>query len=141
MNKKTKILIVEDEAPLMMLMVSLLTRVGCDVQAAHTGKKAMELAAERKFDLITLDIQLPDATGFEICSKLKERHISRKTPVIFISTSPCQQDIDEARRRGAVDYLPKPFDITEFIYKVIYHAKASRQLHRQAFGPIEDAKA
>ena len=64
MNKKTKILIVEDEAPLMMLMVSVLTRVGCDVQIAHTGKKAMELAAESKFDLITLDLELPDATGF-----------------------------------------------------------------------------
>ena len=139
MNKKTKILIVEDEAPLMMLMVSLLTRVGCDVQAAHTGKKAMELAAERKFDLITLDLELPDATGFEICSELKQRHISYKTPVIFISASPCQQDIDEAKKRGAVDYVTKPFEITEFIYKVIYHAKASQQLHGQAFGPMEDA--
>jgi len=141
MNRKTKILIVEDEAPLMMLMVSVLTQVGCDVQAAHTGKKAMELAAERKFDLITLDIALPDATGFELCSELKGRHISRKTPVIFISASPRQQDIDEAKKRGAVDYLPKPFDITEFIYKVIYHAKASQRLHRQPFGPMEDATA
>jgi CheY-like chemotaxis protein len=124
MQNKTRVLIVEDEAPLMMLMVHILTRVGCDVTAAHTGKKAIELAAERKFDLITLDLELPDTTGFEICSELKQRHISWKTPVIFISASPCPEDIDEAKKRGAVDYMTKPFEVTDFIYKVIYHARA-----------------
>lgn len=123
---QTKILIVEDEMPLAMLMVSVLTRFNCDVRAAHNGKKAMELATQNGFDLIILDIELPDTTGFEICSELKQRHISYKTPVIFISASPCQQDIDEAKKCGAVDYLPKPFDVTEFMYKVIYHARARR---------------
>ena len=141
MTNKAKILIVEDDTPLMMLMVSVLTQVGCDVKTAHTGKKAMELAAERKFDLITLDIGLPDATGFEICSELKERHISWKTPVIFISASLLKEDIAEAKKRGAVDYVRKPFDITEFIYKVIYHAKAKHQLHGQSFGPMGDVAA
>jgi DNA-binding response OmpR family regulator len=126
MNEKAKILIVEDETPLAMLMVSVLTRFNCDVSVAHNGKKAMELASENRFDLITLDIGLPDTTGFAICSELKQRHISYKTPVIFISASPCQQDKDEAKKRGAVDYIPKPFDTTEFIYKVIYYARAQR---------------
>ncbi len=127
MKGKAKILIVEDKAPLMMLMVSVLTRVGCDVQTAYMGKKAMELAAERKFDLITLDIELPDTTGFEICSDLKQWHISWKTPVIFISASPCPEDIAEAKKRGAADYITKPFDVTDFIYRVIFHAKAKTQ--------------
>jgi DNA-binding response OmpR family regulator len=123
MKSKTKILIVEDETPLAMLMVSVLTRLNCDVSVARNGKKAMELASEKRFDLITLDIELPDTTGFVLCSEFKQRHISYKTPVIFISASPCQQDIDEAKKRGAVDYLAKPFDITAFINKVIYHAR------------------
>jgi len=63
-KNKARILIVEDDTPLAMLMISALTRVGCEVEAAHSGKKAMELATERKFDLITLDIKLPDADGF-----------------------------------------------------------------------------
>ena len=49
---KVKILIVEDEMPLAMAMISVLTMMGCDVEAAHTGKKAIEKAAETKFDLI-----------------------------------------------------------------------------------------
>jgi DNA-binding response OmpR family regulator len=123
MRDKIKILIVEDEMPLAMLMVNILTRVGCEVEAVCTGKKAMELAAERKFDLITLDITLPDADGFLICTKLKERHISRNTPVIFVSASPREQDKSESVKRGAVDYITKPFDVTDFVYRVIAHAK------------------
>jgi len=121
---KTKVLIVEDELPLALLMVHVLTRVGCDVQLASTGKKAMELAMETQYDLITLDIGLPDVSGFEICSELKQRHISRNTPVMIISANPCESDIQEGAKRGAVDYLTKPFDITDFIYKVIFYAKA-----------------
>jgi putative two-component system response regulator len=121
---KTKILIVEDELQLMCLMVRVLTRIGCDVEAAFTGKKAMELATAQKFDLITLDISLPDADGFSLCSELKQRHISRNTPVIFISASQCEQDITEGMKRGAIDYISKPFDVTDFVYRIIFHAKA-----------------
>lgn len=125
MNRKTKILIVEDELPLALLMVHVLTRVGFDVEMAATGKKALEKAAEIKFDLITLNIVLPDANGFELCSILNQRPISHKTPVLFISASPCQHDIDEAKRRGAVDYITKPFDVTELIHQVVFHAKVN----------------
>lgn len=123
MSNKTKILIVEDEIPLALLMVDVLSRVGCDVEIATTGKKGMEMAKDTKFDLITLDISLPDADGFVLCSELKERHISRNTPVIFISAKPCETDFQEGMRRGAVDYITKPFDVTDFIYRVISHAK------------------
>jgi two-component system response regulator VicR len=136
MNEKAKILIVEDETPLAMLMVSVLTRFNCDVSVARNGKKAMELASEKRFDLITLDIELPDTTGFEICSELKQRHISYKTPIIFISASPCQQDMDEAKKRGAVDYLPKPFDTTAFVNKVIYHARAQGSKRQESEGLV-----
>ncbi len=62
--------------------------------------------------------------GFDICSELKQRHISRKTPVIFISANSCQENIIEGMKRGAVDYITKPFDMTDFIYRVIFYAKA-----------------
>lgn len=133
MSKKTKILIVEDETPLAAYMVSILTRFNCDVTVASNGRKAMELASEKRYDLITLDIGLPDTSGFKVCSDLKELHISYKTPVIFISARAGKEDILEAKKRGAVDYLPKPFDVTEFIFKVIYHAKAKQQAHGQSF--------
>jgi DNA-binding response OmpR family regulator len=125
MSNKTKILIVEDELPLAFLMTLALTRIGYDVETVCTGKKAMELASETKFDLIALDIRLPDVSGFEVCSELKQRHISRKTPVIIISAKHGKSDIQEGMKRGAVDYITKPFDLTDFIYRVIHHAKAS----------------
>jgi len=131
-----KILIVEDETPLAMMMVSVLTRFHCDVSVAHNGKKAMELASEKRFDLITLDIELPDATGFQICRELKQRHISYKTPVIFISASPCQQDMDEAKKHGAVDYLSKPFDTTVFVNKIMHHARVQRPKRQESEGPV-----
>ena len=120
MSNKTKILIVEDEAPLMMFLVSVLTRIGCDVKTAHTGKKAMELAAEKRFDLVMLDTGLRDASSSQVCNELKQRHISRKTPVILISVRPCPKEL----RRTADDCITKPVDATDLVYKVIYHAKA-----------------
>lgn len=124
MSDKAKILIVEDELELAFLMTLVLTRVGCDVETVSTGKKAMGLAAEKPFDLITLGIELPDANGYDLCVNLKQRHISRNTPIIFISAQPCQNDIEEGKRRGAVDYITKPFEVTDFVYRIILHAKA-----------------
>ena len=124
MADKAKILIVEDEIPLALLMVHVLSRVGCDVQFAPTGKRGLELAQENKFDLITLDIDLPDINGLEICREVKQRHISRKTPVIFISGRPCEEDVQRGLEAGAVDYITKPFDVTDFIFRIVSHAKA-----------------
>lgn len=121
--KKRKILIVEDEIALACLMIAALTRAGCDVEAACTGKKAMKIAAENRFDLITLDIKLPDVSGFELCSELKQRHISRNTPIIFVSGSHSPEDMAEGRKLGAVDYIAKPFEITDFVYRIVRHAK------------------
>jgi DNA-binding response OmpR family regulator len=124
MKSKTKVLIVEDEMGLALLMVNILARFNIEPTLATTGYKAMEIAKENRFDLITLDIELPDTTGFELCRQLKERHISWKTPVLFIAASPCPEDVEKAKELGAVDYLSKPFDITDFVYKVIYYGRA-----------------
>jgi DNA-binding response OmpR family regulator len=121
MSKKSKILIVEGEVPLAMLMISVLTMVGCNVEAAHTGLKALEKAAETKFDLITLDISLPDTNGFFLCEKLKQRHISRNMPVIFISADPCDEDREQSLKLGAVDYIEKPFEPGNFVSRLFSH--------------------
>jgi len=123
MTNKVKILIVEDDTPLAMMMVHVLTRVGCDVLVANTWRKGMELAQENKFDLIALDIDLPGISGLEICGELKQRHLTRHTPVVFVSG----QLSEEARQRGleagAVDYIAKPFGV-EFASRLLTHIKA-----------------
>jgi DNA-binding response OmpR family regulator len=123
MTSKTKILVVEDETPVAMMMVHILTRAGCDVQAAHTGRKGMELALETKFDLITLDVDLPDINGFDVCSELKLRHISRNTPIVFISARPFEENKERSLEVGAADYITKPFEADDFIFRIISLAK------------------
>ena len=121
---RIRVLIIENETLLAMMMVFTLTRLGCNVDAVHTAKKGLALARKQSFDVIALDIKLPDAGGLEVCSELKTRHLSRKTPVIFISSSFSPEEIAEGKSLGAVDYLTKPFDMTDFIYRVVFHAKA-----------------
>lgn len=119
----------EDEMPLAMLMINVLTLVGCDVEAAHTGKKALEKAKETKYDLITLDIELPDANGFSLCEKLKERHISRTTPIIFISAMPSENCRQECLKFGAVDYIEKPFKPGNFVSRLFSHLQMLPTTH------------
>jgi DNA-binding response OmpR family regulator len=121
MSVKAKILVVENETAVAMLMVFLLTKAGCDVSAAHSGKEAMELALETKFDLITLAVDLPDIKGFEICSELKQRHFSRHMPVVFVSAQHSDRDMKHGFELGAVDYIAKPFDPYEFARRILSH--------------------
>lgn len=120
---KAKILIVEDDTPLAMLMVHVLSRAGCDVQVASTGEMGLELAKENRFDLITLDIDLPGISGLEICRELKQRHISHRTPVVFITGRPSEQDVQRGFDLGAVDYIEKPFVGVDLVSRLLSHVK------------------
>jgi DNA-binding response OmpR family regulator len=119
MTDKIKILIVEGDMPLAMTMVSLLTRVGCNVSAACTGEKGMALAVEKTFDLIALNVDLPDIN--EICCELKQRHFSRHTPIVFISNHATIEDQQDGLNFGAADYITKPFDASDFVSRILSH--------------------
>jgi DNA-binding response OmpR family regulator len=128
MTEKAKILVVEDEPGVSMMMVFLLTRAGCDAQPAWNADKAMRLAQDEEFDLITLDIDLPGASGFEICSRLKQIPRHRATPVVFISGRPYEEDQRRAFELGAVDYIEKPFEALKFAGRILSHVKPQDDL-------------
>lgn len=130
MNRKTRILIVEDDMPLAMMLTHVLTRAGCGVIVANTGEKGMEFAQENKFDLIVLDTDLPDINAFEICCELKQRHLSRNTPIVFISGGLGSEDQQRAFELGAVDYIEKPFDASEFSARILSRANSTK-IHTQ----------
>jgi DNA-binding response OmpR family regulator len=126
MKTEVKILIVEDDTPLAMMMISLLTQVGCEAEVATTGKRAMQFAEEGNFDLITLDVDLPDTSGFKICTRLKANPRLRDTPIVFVSGRPHEEDRQRAFELGAVDYITKPFAAMDFGSRILSHIKAAQ---------------
>jgi DNA-binding response OmpR family regulator len=92
MSAKIRILIVEDDTPLAMLMVNVLSRAGCELQVANSGAKGMKLAEKNPFDIITLDIDLEDVSGLIICRKLRQKRMTQHTPIIFISGRSSEED-------------------------------------------------
>ncbi len=131
MTDKPRILIIEDEPALLLMMVYLLTRVGCDVLTAWSGEKGIQMAKEGKFDLITLDIDLPDISGFEICRGLNQNPALSHLPIIFISGRILEEDRQRAFEVGAADYIEKPFDVSFFVQRILFHAKSGK---RQVLG-------
>ena len=126
MTGKPKILIIEDDTPVAMMMVFLLARADCITEVATTGEKAMKLAETGNFDLITLDVDLPDANGFSLCGRLKEHPRLCNTPIVFVSGRSCEQDLHHGFEAGAVDYISKPFDTFEFSPRLLSHIKARK---------------
>ena len=123
MKKKKKVLVVENGIPTAMMMVSLLTQAGFDVEAAAKGQKGMEIAQEQRFDLILLETELPDISGFRICAELKQRHISYRTPIVFISNRHGDEYRERALDLGAADFIEKPFEANGFISRISSHLK------------------
>jgi two-component system, chemotaxis family, chemotaxis protein CheY len=100
-------LVVDDSATMRQLIGFALRRVpGLDLVEAENGVEALRLLAERTFDLILLDINMPVMSGFTFLEKLRER--SDVPPVIVITTEDAQEDIDRALALGAAAYVMKP---------------------------------
>jgi putative two-component system response regulator len=120
-KEKPKILIIEDEIPVAMTMMALLA-ANYETKIAMTGAKAIRMAEIETFDLITLDVDLPDMNGFEVCVHLRENPFFQ-TPIIFVSGRLCAQDIQRGLKFGAVDYITKPFEPFEFKERILSHIK------------------
>ncbi|MDC0668847.1 response regulator transcription factor [Nannocystis radixulma] len=109
------ILVVEDDPAIAAGVVRGLKGAGFDVELAHDGRRGAELALARPFDLVILDLMLPELGGFEVLELWRGR---LSTPVIVLSA---RTELDarlQAFAGGAVDYLPKPFWIEELLARV-----------------------
>jgi DNA-binding response OmpR family regulator len=123
MRGKARILVIEDQPEVLNLMVKALTRAGCEVAGAQTGAEGLQLAEGGAFDLITLDVDLPETNGFEICSHLKQNPQLRQTPVVFVSGRFADEDVRRGREVGAVDYIVKPFELLSFVSRILTHTR------------------
>lgn len=118
MTKKNRILIVEDEESLLKLETILLTIKGFEVIGVHTGTQALEIIATQEFDLVLLDIMLPDIDGFEICRQLRGNPRTSVVPILMLTGKNSQIDHDNGVLCGADVYMVKPFKSAMIIFEI-----------------------
>ncbi len=106
-----KILIVEDEASLVMTLTDRLQRNGYEVDSAGDGEVGLEKALTGAYDLLLLDVMLPLKSGFDICRKVRQSALD--TPILFLTARGQTIDKVTGLQFGADDYLTKPFDMME----------------------------
>jgi len=118
-----KILLVEDDPFLVDIYSKKLQQVGFEVVCADAGKKALELFAKDVFDLVLLDIVMPDIDGWKILSEIKEPPAHNKTKVIIFSNLGQKLEVEKGLQMGADKYLIKanytPSEVVEEIKKII----------------------
>jgi DNA-binding response OmpR family regulator len=106
-SNRPSILIVEDSPPQALKVKLVLESNGCHVVWVDTGWAGLELAKNKQFDLIILDIELPDIDGFTVCRKLKAEPDLAEVPVVMLTTRDHAEDVLNGLEMGAVDYIPK----------------------------------
>ncbi len=115
-TRAARILVVEDEEAIASGLVFNLRRKGYEVTLAIDGRQALDLAATTRFDLIVLDIGLPQIDGFGVCQQL--RRDGNFAPVLMLTARDQPDDVVFGLKTGADDYMVKPFDLGELLARV-----------------------
>lgn len=135
--EKYKILIVDDVPKNIQIVANNLQGEGYQMAFAQNGTTALEMAENKNFDLILLDIMMPDMDGFAVCERLKRSPRTREVPVIFLTAKADSESIVHGFEAGAMDYVTKPFNGTELLARVRTHLELYRS--RQALKRINQA--
>jgi two-component system phosphate regulon response regulator PhoB len=113
-----KILIVEDNADLIETLAMTLEHGAFLVKKARSAREAITIAHKESFDLLLLDVCLPDNSGFELCRQLREIPHCSRSAVVFLSAKAEEIDRVIGFEVGADDYIAKPFSVTELILRI-----------------------
>ena len=128
-----RILIVEDDALLNKTLAYNLSSDGWDVTPALNARTAASLLAGTEYDLVLLDINLPDGNGYDLCKLVKPKHPD--TVVIFLTANDQESDQIRGYEAGAVDYITKPFSIEALqrkiraMFAMLEHHKPAKDLY------------
>ncbi len=115
-NKKYSILIVEDEESLQEALRLNLEMDNYEVSAAYTGTDAIKMIQKEYFDLVILDVMLPEMDGFTVCETIRVQQ--NNVPILMLSAKDTSADRVMGLKKGADDYLTKPFDLEELLLRV-----------------------
>ena len=115
-EREERILVVEDEDPIRDLVATALRFTGFPVWTAASGREAIAEARNEDFDLLVLDVNLPDIDGYEICRKL--RADGNPAAVIYLTARDDPSDLRSGFTAGGDDYLTKPFSLEELMLRI-----------------------
>ena len=110
-----KILVVEDEIKIVEFIESYLLNSGYEVYKAYSGREALKLFHNQSFDLVLLDLMLPDISGEQICKEIRK---TSKMPIIMLTAKTSEESIINGLDIGADDYMTKPFSPRQMIARV-----------------------
>ncbi|MCU1489745.1 MAG: two component transcriptional regulator, winged helix family [Acidimicrobiaceae bacterium] len=126
-----KILVVDDEPSIADSVATVLHYEGYEVAVTHLGQRALEMARERSFDLIVLDVMLPDIDGMEVTRRIRLGGID--VPILFLTAKSTVADRVAGLSVGGDDYVSKPFSLVEIAARV-------RAILRRRQLPLEDSR-
>lgn len=116
---KTRMAVIDDDRGLASLVKDALDSENFHVECAHSGSDGIRLVEDLNPDIVVLDIQLPDMSGWDICEKLRSHRAFKKVPIIMVSGKyGLPGDKAKGLRLGADDYIDKPFSLAVLKAKV-----------------------
>jgi two-component system sensor histidine kinase/response regulator len=122
----TELLLVDDNPADLRLLAAMLKRANYQIRIAQTGKIALQSIQQRRPDLILLDVQLPDISGYEVCRQMRACTANANLPIIFISALDQAAEKVKAFTAGGVDYIAKPYQAAEVLARVQLHLQTQR---------------
>jgi DNA-binding response OmpR family regulator len=136
----TRLLIVEDDSDLAEMLEGYFASIDYEVVTAGSGSEALTLSQQGTYQLVMLDIRLPDISGYDICRQLRTQRRTQETPIIFLTEKRDRIDKLQGLELGVVDYITKPFDIHELRLRVrnaLQRAQTQAYNHRVTELPYE----
>ena len=132
-----RILVVEDEPSIRQGLLDVLVFRGYATEYAVDGKQALERAAAGPFDLVLLDVMLPELDGFSVCERL--RRARPELPILMLTAKNAEEDVLRGFEAGADDYVTKPFSIRQLLARVQVLLRRSRKSGDESFrfGPFD----
>ncbi|MGB8643737.1 MAG: response regulator [Anaerolineae bacterium] len=135
-SNMARILVVEDEFLNRMVLSTSLRKCGYEVEMAEDGKQAMEMLAAGPFDVVLLDLLMPEMDGYQVLERMKADSVLRNIPVIVISSLDEMESVLRCIEMGATDYMPKPFD-SRLLHARLHASLADKRLHDMELEYIE----
>ena len=134
-DSRSRVLIVEDEEAIRDLVGFHLDLTGYDCTSVADGRQALDLAVQRPFDMIVLDLGLPSLDGVTICRRIRQEGVNRDVPILVLTARREEGDKVLGLESGADDYLTKPFSVREFLARVNALMRRPRSTWRVAAAP------